>query len=660
MEAYGCISNFRLTPSHNAMIQLGMMPLWYYASRATNMALHDVTSPSITVPKNLDAILGLGMKFCPVPRFTTRDPTQTLDRFRKDLYTKVYFAGRPIIREEEYLPSMRVESSWEPKFWDLPESILDRYALFESKMKKLFKKKRRLQNNLLPFQKLALSALAQRTDVLVVAVDKNGGPALIDTPQYIDRAYKDHLLTSSYKEYSEEEATIHMDKTATSIKKWLKKHKDSMGVQEKKYLNANLNPEEAKLPVFYLTLKLHKTPWTTRPIVSCSGSLLYHIGVWVDMHLQKIATIQPAYIESSRQLIETMKSITPLPPNCSLFKADAVSMYTNIRTNQALRAIGTYIHQREKRFKSIPTDALTEALGIVMKNNVFQFGNTYWLQLTGTAMGTPPAPTYANLTFAIHENPIIKKYSENLILYKRYIDDIIGIWKHHEDKEEDMRRYTAFKTAIRSYAGLEWDFEPLTDSTDYLDIVISLKDRQIHTTLFEKVLSLHLYIPPHSAHAPGVLTGLVLGQCQRIYNLCSDKSDASHLLRVFLYRLRARGYYNNVILPLFERAYLIHLENRPYKFKTVNEEEALKTRIFLHLEYHPNNPKAYELQQLWQDCIIQPPADSHLSDVSNLHGNQVELNKMTVAYSRPQNLGNLLSSRNLHLTTGPPVSSYRK
>jgi len=295
-----------------------------------------------------------------------------------------------------------------------------------------------------------------------------------------------------------------------------------------------------------------------------------------------------------------------------------------------------------------------------MKNNVFQFGDTYWLQLVGTAMGTPPAPTYANLTFAIHENPIIKQFSDNLVLYKRYIDDIIGIWRHDEDNEEDERKYAAFQTAIRSYEGLEWDFEPLTHSLDYLDIVISIRGTSIHTTLFDKVFSLHLYIPPHSAHAPGVLTGLVLGQCLRIYTLCSDKKDIHHLLRVFLFRLRARGYHDSILLPLFERAYVISLEDRPYKYKVTSEENALKTRIFFHCEYHPNNPKTFELQQLWQDYIMQPSADYHLSKCENNSGHPIELTTMTVAYSRPMNLGNLLSSRNLHLTTGPPVSSYRK
>ena len=76
-------------------------------------------------------------------------------------------------------------------------------------------------------------------------------------------------------------------------------------------------------------------------------------------------------------------------------------MYSNIRTSKALREIGQYLHQHEARFSNIPTDALSEALGIIVKNNVFQFGDTYWHQLIGTAMGTLPTPSYANFTVEI-------------------------------------------------------------------------------------------------------------------------------------------------------------------------------------------------------------------------------------------------------------------
>ena len=84
-----------------------------------------------------------------------------------------------------------------------------------------------------------------------------------------------------------------------------------------------------------------------------------------------------------------------IPPDASPFITDAKSMYTSIRRQMALIKVAQFVHQREDTFKQIPTDALLAALSLIMKDNTFQFVNTYWHQLTGTI--TPPAYQYANL-----------------------------------------------------------------------------------------------------------------------------------------------------------------------------------------------------------------------------------------------------------------------
>ena len=68
-----------------------------------------------------------------------------------------------------------------------------------------------------------------------------------------------------------------------------------------------------------------------------------------------------------------------------------------------------------------------------------------------------------------------------------------------------------------------------------MDMTISINNsNNIETTLFEKDSTLHLYIPPHSPHPPGLIPDIVYGTLFRIFTLCSDNEDKLQRTKVFL------------------------------------------------------------------------------------------------------------------------------
>ena len=99
----------------------------------------------------------------------------------------------------------------------------------------------------------------------------------------------------------------------------------------------------------------------------------------------------------------------------SLFTWDAVSMYTNIDTDHLLEVIPPFIH----RHWDSPTlvDAIIVAMEITMQYNYIKFEDTYWLQISGTSMGAPPAPPYAYIYFGVNEIEIINEFPQHLPFY---------------------------------------------------------------------------------------------------------------------------------------------------------------------------------------------------------------------------------------------------
>ncbi len=156
-----------------------------------------------------------------------------------------------------------------------------------------------------------------------------------------------------------------------------------------------------------------------------------------------------------------------------------------------------------------------------MKNNVFQFGDSFWLQLSGTAMGTPPAPPYATIYVCIWEMQIMSEFKE-ISFYKRYIDDGQGIW--NKLSEDDDERWNLFKERVNMFGTnhtffisnphhkpLQWTFSERSNNAIFLDLSLKIENGQISSTIYEKPMNLYLYIPPHSCHAPGVVKGLIYG-----------------------------------------------------------------------------------------------------------------------------------------------------
>ena len=153
---------------------------------------------------------------------------------------------------------------------------------------------------------------------------------------------RDHLSdTTTYKSLTTSEIDRYSSEIKNHILGWLKKYHKKLTKMERALLCKELKSNQSPYARFYLTLKAHKLkPGQTvdqlksRPIVSCPGSLLHGLGVWVDRKLQEVAQNTISYFKNTLELKKQLLKLN-LPTNARLFTADTVSMYTNIPTHTA-------------------------------------------------------------------------------------------------------------------------------------------------------------------------------------------------------------------------------------------------------------------------------------------------------------------------------------
>ena len=621
----------------------------------------------LTPSPNLRALLGLGLKFIPTPLFPTRwsaiskTPKMSLCRLRRQIHLRSFFVNQDPLdpNSPDFNPKLHTESDWEPPT-DFPPDLQDRLHHFEAALRPLYPK-RCSKFNLLPTQRYALSQARLQKGLLVVACDKNLGPAVIERSRYIKMALHEHLLDeTTYTPLTSEETTRFCTKIRRKFDSWLHRYTQFLSKQERTFLRRWADDCKEVTPYFYLLMKVHKPTLSSRPIVSCSGSLLYALGVWVDLKLQRIAAQQHTFLKSSFDLKNELLDLH-LPPTARFFTSDAVGMYTNIRTTAALQEIGSYLRRNAAQFADIPIQALMDALSIIMKNNVVRFGDTAWHQIKGCAMGTPPAPPYATLFYAIWEETLLSEFGANLFLLRRYIDDMLGIWVVI-NPDTDADTWARFQSRLNDYHGLEWETSPRSLQVDFLDLTLSMADHRITTTLYSKPLNLYLYIPPRSAHPPGVLTGLVFGTIHRIFTLCSSPQDIRNRLQDFWNRLQARGYEHSDIYTIFTNG-ISHAKNHLDSATLRPDPTDTQPSFFMHVRYHPQDPPSQAIQEAWKTRVSEPSLRPALADlpvysVISKRQHRFAMDRLIVCYHRPPNLGNLLSYRKIRPDAGPLVSSY--
>ena len=113
----------------------------------------------------------------------------------------------------------------------------------------------------------------------------------------------------------------------------------------------------------------------------------------------------PSYIKDSNHALETFRNFNFSGENKIIFTMDITSLYTVIPNNEGLQALKYFFNQRP--IKKPNSETLLRLAELVLALNCFPFGDNYYKQINGVAMGTKMGPSYANLIVGFIE----KKFS---------------------------------------------------------------------------------------------------------------------------------------------------------------------------------------------------------------------------------------------------------
>jgi len=236
------------------------------------------------------------------------------------------------------------------------------------------------------------------------------------------------------------------------------------------------------IPVFNGLPKIHKSPWGIRPVIPCHSVVQGPVSEFLSCILKSLLADHPQILTSTKELVHNLEhacryklaNLSPLQWRRNVFicTADIEGFYTNVPIKDCTEKLRDLVfhHFGRNCAGKVKADFVTELFSIQQDDLIFRAQiNGSWeyvRQINGLAMGMPAAPDIANLYAAWYEKRLPTAFLDKLLLFKRYIDDIICIvYADSLDQcEQILRNY--------SIPGLKLNWEVSETNAVFLDLDI--------------------------------------------------------------------------------------------------------------------------------------------------------------------------------------------
>ena len=132
-----------------------------------------------------------------------------------------------------------------------------------------------------------------------------------------------------------------------------------------------------------------------RPVISNCGTPTEKVSELLDNQLKPVMREGMSYIKDSNDFMHKIRDLKNIPKDALLVTADVVGLYPSIPHEAGRQALKEVLERRKD--KKILTNDLVKMAAFFLKNNFFEFNGEVKHQISGNAIGTKFAPTYASI-----------------------------------------------------------------------------------------------------------------------------------------------------------------------------------------------------------------------------------------------------------------------
>lgn len=486
---------------------------------STKLSQSNVVDISKTLSMEEIGVLSKGLNFCPTNNTINElELHKDLSEFSRRMRIRHFFADNNA--PDTGTTPLRAQSTWTPE----PEQAIELDLYLKTVTQEIISQSKTAKRpiNITFSESRIISNLSCRNDIVIKEADKGGSIVIWPIDKYKHEAYRQLNNPEHYRKL-DNDPTLPYTLTITNRLKSLLAD-ELITLSEFKFLK----PSNRTAGRFYLLPKIHKVPPTElytanipgRPIVSNNNTPTESLSTFLNHFLGDFPKTLPSFVQDTPHLLRIMEDINTkgtLPQNIILATLDVTALYTNIPIPDGLSSIKETLSKHNAQHS---IEVYLSLLELVLTYNYFEFAENYYLQIHGTSMGTPFAPTYANIFMGSLETEFLSRCTDKPHTYLRYIDDIFIIWGHGQDS---LDKFVTFLNSF--HPTIKFTSESSTERINFLDTTIYIDNGTLKTTLYRKPFDKQQYLEYTSHHPRHCKQGIFKGQATRLRRICVENDD---------------------------------------------------------------------------------------------------------------------------------------
>ena len=533
-------------------------------------------------------VLSLGAKFCPTPGPVKElDLAEDIHEGTRRLRLKEYFHNENTPKQQPARPKFYKKTGWQPP--ENRDKALEAYCSTIKSLTTAFMPKKRAKRNLSGKHRKALAELrnlVREGKIRISTADKGGSIVVQDLESYKQEALRQLDNTDQYQRVNQDPTKLIAQVSNTLVDRL----KSEGTIDDHCHRWAHTEVDSVRTHIFYHLPKVHKDREHPpgRPIVSGVKGPTEKLSKLVDHLLQPIVKTLPSYIKDSTHFLQIIEDWNtrhaPLPSGTKFVTVDVVGLYANIPHGEVQISLQDALDNNQHL---LPTgtdkDTLLDVVNHVLTNNILEFDGVLYKQVFGTAMGTPMAPSIANIFMGWWERDMLALCPWNIPSshWLRYIDDIALLWTHGEG---ELKKFLNWINSL--HPTIKFTANYGERNIPYLDVSVSITAGKLETDLHVKDTDAGMCLPFSSCHPRHCTRSIPYSQCLRLRRICSTQAAFWRRCEELAHKLRRRGYPNQLI-----KQAITDVSNKPRKdtLQYTSQNGGTERTPFV-ITHNPENP----------------------------------------------------------------------